>query len=175
MGFQKWLCLCAPILLTYFWRAMWCDLKLGGQVLMRCATHAQRCLLFCWKLGGQLPAHSPHTPLRQSEIIGSLFKNDFNLLYESDYGQRKRKKFLMWVFLLLFSCSASGCPLASKNKALREQLSGNIKYGNGSSTTFGNRLAALSSSGNTYDPESLTQEKTSPTNDINDEKVRSKK
>ena len=81
----------------------------------------------------------------------------------------------MWVFLLLFSCSASGCPLASKNKALREQLSGNIKYGNGSSTTFGNRLAALSSSGNTYDPESLTQEKTSPTNDINDEKVRLKK
>ena len=120
------------------------------------------------------PAHPPLTPLRQSEIFGSLFKNDFNLLYESDYGQRKRKKFLMWVFLLLFSCSASGCPLASKNKALREQLSGNIKYGNGSSTTFGNRLAALSSSGNTYDPESLTQEKTSPTNDINDEKVRLK-
>ena len=88
---------------------------------------------------------------------------------------KEKKKFLMWVFLLLFSCSASGCPLASKNKALREQLSGNIKYGNGSSTTFGNRLAALSSSGNTYDPESLTQEKTSPTNDINDEKVRSKK
>ena len=88
--------------------------------------------------------------------------------------ERRRKVFnvsFLRLFSLLFS-SASGCPLASKNKALREQLSGNIKYGNGSSTTFGNRLAALSSSGNTYDPESLSQEKTSPGNDTNDEKVR---
>jgi len=61
--------------------------------------------------------------------------------------------------------SASGCPIASKNKALREQLSGNIKYSNGSSTTFGNRLVALSSSGNSYDPDSQTQEKTSPSHD----------
>ena len=83
-----------------------------------------------------------------------------------------KKVFNVSFLLLSFPCSASGCPLASKNKALREQLSGNIKYGNGSSTTFGNRLAALSSSGNTYDPESLSQEKTSSTNDTNDEKVR---
>ena len=77
----------------------------------------------------------------------------------------------MSFLLLSFPCSASGCPLASKNKALREQLSGNIKYGNGSSTTFGNRLAALSTSGNAYDPESQSQEKTSSTNDTIDEKV----
>ena len=86
---------------------------------------------------------------------------------------RGRKVFNVSFSTTLFPfSSASGCPLASKNKALREQLSGNIKYGNGSSTTFGNRLAALSSSGNTYDPESLSQEKTSSTNDTNDEKVR---
>ena len=67
---------------------------------------------------------------------------------------------------LILLYSASGCPIASKNKALREQLSGNIKYSNGSSTTFGNRLVALSSSGNSaYDPESQSQEKTSPTTD----------
>ena len=65
--------------------------------------------------------------------------------------------------------SASGCPLASKNKALREQLSGNVKYSNGSTPSFGNRLAALSS--NSYDPEGLSQDKTSPNNDPNDEKV----
>ena len=73
----------------------------------------------------------------------------------------------------LFCCSASGCPLASKNKALREQLTaierGNVKYSNGSSQSFGNRLAALS--GNSYDPEGLSQDKTSASNDPNDEKV----
>ena len=76
------------------------------------------------------------------------------------------------VFFFYFS-SASGCPIASKNKALREQLSGNIKYSNGSSTTFGNRLVALSSSGNSYDPDSQTQEKTSPSHDTStvEEKV----
>lgn len=73
-------------------------------------------------------------------------------------------------FYYEFPYSASGCPIASKNKALREQLSG--RYGNGSSTTFGNRLATLSSSGNAYDPESLSQEKTSPLNDTADEKVK---
>ena len=71
---------------------------------------------------------------------------------------------------LPFICSASGCPLASKNKALREQLSGNVKYSNGSTPSFGNRLAALSN--NSYDPEGLSQDKTSPNNDPNDEKVR---
>ena len=74
---------------------------------------------------------------------------------------------------LILLYSASGCPIASKNKALREQLSGNIKYSNGSSTTFGNRLVALSSSGNSYDPDSQTQEKTSPSHDTStvEEKV----
>ena len=74
---------------------------------------------------------------------------------------------------LFCCCSASGCPLASKNKALREQLTaierGNVKYSNGSSQSFGNRLAALS--GNSYDPEGLSQDKTSASNDPNDEKV----
>lgn len=35
-------------------------------------------------------------------------------------------------------------------------------------------MAALSASGNTYDPESLSHEKTSPSNDTTDEKVRIK-
>ena len=175
MGFQKWLCLCAPILLTYVWRAMWCDLKLGGQVLMRCSHPCPAVPSVLLKTGRSiacpLATYAPKTVWNNRISLQKWFQP----VVWVRLWPKEKKKFLMWVFLLLFSCSASGCPLASKNKALREQLSGNIKYGNGSSTTFGNRLAALSSSGNTYDPESLTQEKTSPTNDINDEKVRSKK
>ena len=28
MGYQKWLCLCAHIFLTYFWRSRWCVTRL---------------------------------------------------------------------------------------------------------------------------------------------------
>ena len=90
------------------------------------------------------------------------------------YRFLKKHKANLFIFkaqhFLPFICSASGCPLASKNKALREQLSGNVKYSNGSTPSFGNRLAALSN--NSYDPEGLSQDKTSPNNDPNDEKVR---
>ena len=42
MGFQKWLRLCAPIFLTYFWRTRWCvylqppTVKLGDKKWLDC-------------------------------------------------------------------------------------------------------------------------------------------
>ena len=101
---------------------------------------------------------------------GNFYPIEGTYRFKKTYNNPNLFVFKAQHHFLPFICSASGCPLASKNKALREQLSGNVKYSNGSTPSFGNRLAALSN--NSYDPEGLSQDKTSPNNDPNDEKVR---
>ena len=105
MGYKKWLHLCAPIFLTFFWRSRWCKVVKKGKIkstqlknvlIKKGQKHDKK--LHKWFIEGALPgqAHCTAHPVCWPRACLLKPLQDLRFVFDIPIKVNKMKKMKIW-------------------------------------------------------------------------------